>query len=1037
MPKVNLTNEFLIAEGELDQNGRDPNADNEVIPEFQAPKAPNPPVALLQAVPRMFSFEKAPLPALNEIPEQQKQQFRKQYQYFLERVYKKADFQQGGRKWPEPKNKIAKVLQDTEEQMREITDKLTRVDGLYDSAEYKGLPDEKLLENHIFPAIAKVASSPETLEIAFQDALRCLEDLMTTKFYKGSSSRGVSYHFYQAFFTTNQPGALLHKAAGNFYDYYRSFGRKFALLAAAVQGNTEDEHYDGLSYSLSSYTFDGLFLGPLEKVPAKYHEDVLDIAIALARRSHYDQVSDYLHRVPEVIAAFEKEDQTLWRDYGDLTQHISIAYRESYAPNQKDRFECSLDFVMNGPQAVEAMKQLAEAGDYKPTIKGLAIHLLDHLDSQTDIINFRPNSSSRSLYDPSQDYTLTRPIHIGALPGLLEAEGLNPEEIERVLSVYKHFPGIGKSAYSLAKNYLNGSDKSHHNFISRITGYLKKLKGKLRPNDFIPDCFSYPWNHPAIDDYLYLGEQIAELFPRSAGWYFQAGEAPKWCDQIAQHGYQKYRDFVRVLAETVKPCEKSLEEGAFIRSFVTQMTRLIDDPRVGSLNAGIHMILAHSDDKGLRRDFFSTVQLTNVCDLLLCGAVDNWKDSGRFAYGSAGSTDKKANPLKIRDVDITQSALVLSRKTEWESKDFYAADNLFSLIGQGMDPRLTVRNSFIERNSFERSYNRGNENTLYEHHLLGYLAEIRDAEGLATTQTIIGKIQEARQAIKAVLQQGSPVHILGRSPRMSPVNDSNDPAEMLPPEDLRKQISRIDEILDHPLCKNSEHLKKIRAELDQALQLSVLRYVVTAPMRSLSNAPEKHQPESQSQLPQSSRLQPKQKPTLATRSSLLQSGGETTRLILSSAALLSSVGALHLEGMPALPPLAGSHKIQRLITEGPTSPTGIFLAEGPSALEEYHREIQDRMVNVLPRLEQLILQARKQAPGIMPEGGKIHTLGKLDPVLVQYIMELFGLHSTLFALQNTGSTLLLPVTPTDFELQMMVSVLALFGVLDSGTQIIK
>lgn len=89
-----------------------------------------------------------------------------------------------------------------------------------------------------------------------------------------------------------------------------------------------------------------------------------------------------------------------------------------------------------------------------------------------------------------------------------------------------------------------------------------------------------------------------------------------------------------------------------------------------------------------------------------------------------------------------------------------------------------------------------------------------------------------------------------------------------------------------------------------------------------------------------------------------------------------------------------------------------------------------RFEAVAKEIEARIKEERKKYFGLPPIGAKIHMLRKVSDETFYFLREALGLNSTAFRLLHAGAMLCLPAMPTSFELENLVRLLAIDGVVN-------
>lgn len=159
-------------------------------------------------------------------------------------------------------------------------------------------------------------------------------------------------------------------------------------------------------------------------------------------------------------------------------------------------------------------------------------------------------------------------------------------------------------------------------------------------------------------------------------------------------------------------------------------------------------------------------------------------------------------------------------------------------------------------------------------------------------------------------------------------------------------------------------------------------------------------------------------------SRLLEEGGAVSQMIVSAATFLGAIGAVSIPGLE-------TRDLERLDSPSLFLPSpGADVSNALAHLEDRENIVRRNIAKLLPRVEQLIVNARLRRVGFMPVGGKTHTLGAMDEQLLDSVKRLFQLGSTQFRLIHAGGSLLLPPMATGFEMQLLMMVLEAFGVTD-------
>lgn len=929
-----------------------------------------------------FSFKKDSVPRGADISPEKRAALRQKYLDFLKRVYKQAGYADQASGRGDTSTELSRSLLKFEQKMAAAAKEDAIRQGLdenwYTGPQARGLPDLELLEKNIFPCLEKLADIPEDIDHIFEDALTCLEDLMITKFY-ASSSDGVDYSFYRAFFAIN-PISFSHKATNNFVYHYGNFGSKFAILIAVLQGKKEDEHYDGLSYAFRDYQLDQDFLVNFEKIPRQFHNDVLDVAINIAKHGGPEDAAFFLKKVPQVIVEFAKSgDPELLNYYFDLCRQTTFRISEYRDILASDTVNCPyspLPFFLDGKGAVKQMQALRSLGRHQSAAMAAACFLLD-CDQKNQVVF--------DEYTNSDSYQ----INFTEIINKFREAGKSEQFINQVLTLCQQNPWLGDNVSRIITQYLE-YDKTHPGGVPALIEYLGKIKeSKTAASSYTIGFKLYPWGHPEIKDYLKIGERVASAFPTIADVYFSAywGEEKikNICDNIGKVGAQRFYEVIDRLEESSRKFS-ALKYYDLLEPLLKHVFQyLITDPRLNDLLEAIDVMATKFADNGTRKDCFTEMGVINACEFLISGSVENWGDGGKgFANG-------KQEPTSIADVDMVVSAKILGGYLQTNGKISFNGDaDTFALIKQGFDPRIALKNHFMQMRQFEQHYD-----VIPTSSDLNFILALQKEYGIAAVKELAGCVEESRRTIKEVFEEK-------KHRRFLPTFDEE--KVQLPANTLCEQIERLDQVMQSYDCKGAKMLVDLRKELVHARQLIVFREMIKGATA----------------------------PALVRRgnmgSDLLKNGSETTRIVVGGAALLLAIGAMELPGI-STPSLPQSDRLQNLLlTQGVNAESAHELS---GLMDGYYSTIQERVSEVIPNIERLILAARQEAPGLMPEGGKIHTLGTLNQDLVGYVQGLFGLDSTSFKLIHSGKTLLLPVAPTAFELQLLISILARFGVMDT------
>lgn len=930
---------------------------------------------------RRLNFERRPETRGVEVPPQQKLLLQQRYKDFLKDAYARASFADEasgrGNTGEESADFLEKIEADMKKAAQLFALKENKPADWYTGPRAHGLPDMDLFENYLLPCAAQLAEKPQDVDRIFDDALTCLNDLMMSKF-QATSSSGVSYHFYEAFFSNKSSPRNSHKADKDFAFYYAYYGRKFALLAAAIQGRREDEHYDGGSYSYSQYLLNTYFLAPFEYIPEQYHDDVLDMTINIARNSNKETVTYFLEGIRPVIAVFEKTgDPSLLHDYFDLCRNNAFQLRQL----QEIRVEAPLPFFLDGEASVDQMKALAALGPHKPAAMSMTRFLMEKDRWRWHEIFFT-KYTRKEWYERSE-------INFTEVVGKLRAAGKSDAEINEVLTMHQNHPWLGELTGEICGDYTK-HEKKHPDGAAAMIARLEKMQqspGAM--SGYVHGYKSYPWDHPQINEFLALGTFMANVFPNRASWYFSdcdgKNSVKNICDNIGRHGVEKFQTVIARLKAISKKFT-GLEHQELVGRLMKHIfIDLIDDPRLDDLLEGINQMAILNADNGKRKNYFSETGVMDAFNFLLSGVIPKWRDGEDHSASPAGDSPR------ILDVEILPNAKILGEYAKANQGIPFRDDDLsVDLIRQGLDAQIVLENYFFAMRRFEGHYDQQPDNASFS-----FLKALNAEQGRDAVVEVASCIFDARKAIKKTLSTERWYDV----PRI-PGKEQN-----LSAPALREQIGRLDKMMLHPACSQAKALVTLKNDLAQAQQMIVFREMLKA-----GSAP--------------ALIRKRNEP----QSELLATGSETTRIIVSGAALLSAIGAMELPGI-STPQLPQAEKVQKLLlTQGTT---GTDAHELPTIMADCQDTIRERIETFVPQIEQLILAARKEAPGLMPEGGKIHTLGTLDQRLIEYVQNLFGLSSTSFRLIHSGKTLLLPPAPTAFELQLLIAVLAKFGVMDT------
>lgn len=122
---------------------------------------------------------------------------------------------------------------------------------------------------------------------------------------------------------------------------------------------------------------------------------------------------------------------------------------------------------------------------------------------------------------------------------------------------------------------------------------------------------------------------------------------------------------------------------------------------------------------------------------------------------------------------------------------------------------------------------------------------------------------------------------------------------------------------------------------------------------------------------------------------------------------------LGLEVLPALMGKDGQLPISDAIVQ----------ARGRKAFDVLARNI----AKMMPFVEAQVLESRRNAVGLMPQGLKIHSPDRVDPQVFQMLSEMFGISKSAFGMKGHGEGILLPPLPTTTELKMLTRLLEFFG----------
>ncbi|MBI4127149.1 hypothetical protein HY463_00400 [Candidatus Peregrinibacteria bacterium] len=153
---------------------------------------------------------------------------------------------------------------------------------------------------------------------------------------------------------------------------------------------------------------------------------------------------------------------------------------------------------------------------------------------------------------------------------------------------------------------------------------------------------------------------------------------------------------------------------------------------------------------------------------------------------------------------------------------------------------------------------------------------------------------------------------------------------------------------------------------------------------------------------------------------LMRTTNQSTKMAIGGVSLLLSAGAMQFDNM--------EDGIVPLPVDSNTSlaELGEILADG-----RYEHTLRQNIAMILPRLERAVIAERARMPGLLPVGGKIHTLKEVDEAALNAVENIFGLpRGTCFRLIHANKTLLLPPLPSALEMQMLIQVLGSFGVID-------
>ncbi len=752
---------------------------------------------------------------------------------------------------------------------------------------------------------------------------------------------------------------------GQFQYFYQKYGPDGVRAIARMQGCVSDRYFDSMDGSNSVRKVEEYLDPILALIPGSAHSDFF---AALAQFSDGAGVENILEEMPPV---FERlKDHPYVFDY-----YFKLLLAEGEWASYDHAF-------LRNPEELKQQLGALHAHPQKKAMFEMAVGLMEL------------ETHSKPIFDTSDDTRTGRTMsHITVhryVKELSEA-GYTPKQIEKIATIPAKNPWLVDAADNFLSLYVE-LDAKFPGGAEACLAYLKRLKDAgatrlcmLGTITNLGELKSYPKDK--IGPYLELGVELVEILGDDGAYpYFKApwSEGAHFMRKMIKDP-EGWREKLLEAANYALqfPTEKELMAGDSRGYVFLNYGFFIDDPNFANLKEGMDLIL----EKWL-------------------GAFSGILGQGNLKPYEIRRKEKDINIIMVkmlhhfffphphpehRDLPMPGEASFLTRAkiiTHWtiDEGDFQMSkfEEYSSTVYEGIDWQIAAHIKPILEGEAAGGY------------------EVTRIPGIAIPvseeklQMLAGLVIKAKNAMAAVTKT-DPVDAddAVKDVKRLSKNEALAQVDLSKTEALRAVSKEIEAIQNDPELGRYVNFEKLQEKIRTLAHLALFRDMGDIGIKI-------------------GRSDIDRTPLMATTNA-------TTQSIIGAMSFVASLGGQRVEGV--------NDDIEPLVPDMRMIPDSTKAGELSDFYKGNMRQIISNINQVMPRVHNLIMEARTRIPGLVPVGLKIHTPQSMNQTVVSLVRDAMGIGNTPFKLIHAGETLVLDPTVSAFEMQLMVFVLQTFGVI--------
>lgn len=924
-------------------------------------------------------FVEAKANVVSSIPQTHEEAFRMLNEYFV--------------KWREFKLKASYVRNSRGNFGRpnlEKVEKYFTTAGEYDATYYynrKGIPGNDFFRQEIYPTIMEIADTPEEVYQLGVEAIYMLEDLMVGEL--SYTTHSTNTHLIYGFFRNFDLDDNLYprsRYSGKYYSregtqrynnseavamfkyYYTNYGYWVTRCIARHQGWETDRHYDGGDYTNSKWEIDRKLDTATQDVPQEYMDDIFRIFYKRGGFNNGKGISSVIGR--EVKQFMEKGKEDLLPLYFELL----FAQEKDLSWEQKSPTMGEVDVVIEQLEALNNMGVFRE-----PAI----VFAKADLEFEHSCLGFELSFIEGTLSNGLG-------INVAELIKKYKSAGKTDEEICEILQLSERFAPIWKQVSKMATHYL----EIEENFPGGMSAFFEYLDSiSSSPNCtriFVQAVIENKFPTVNLETYLEVGKILVDRLGDDAQAYFNfsfvAVKNPNSVLLDLLNEPEKFTQVMLAAAEFAGAIRYKTGSDSPEQTIFDDFMQYFGDSHFFELMMGYKILIEgtnlvkekwdfdkipsrHRDESDLGRIFSQYARL-------------KWSYRDAEEYMKSG---EKTLPASMPYQELATCLLYIGTEIpRWEM----SVEQKFSeYLRNGVKPGLALCLAYIQVDP--------------ENAIIPELEGIDFGMSGEKLRKVVNALAFSQQRLSELL------HDNGKDPsihlhwiKQYPDRHELDYGKF---EGLAEQLQMLESLEDDPEIAAHIDIKPFKKTINEAMRFSLMQRMMGIAFNDNSSQ-------------------------VQTSDFFMETNSATKLAIMGMSLMLASKSksirgiSEHLQNLP----LPESTCLIRMNDPDAARGQLQLLVDNPK-LEAI---ISENLKLVVPKVEEMVMRARVTTPGLMPVGGKIHTLGSMDNPMLEKLRKIFKLNSTAFRLIHADDSLLLPPLPSDLEEIFLIEFLEKVGIIN-------